>query len=177
MKTILKPLPKTPDFVRSDCKGPLKAKYRTPNRINFPTQHRSFSQNADLVTTGNVVSRVQRSSYIRAFTETECNGFRFPPGQLRDFDLAPFKRRMPAHVLRRVVTITQDRTVILYEFRTPYAGRKSTIHGYVISGTDRENYGWIESIVTGPTFKSHDVIDRVSRLVATKAPDVRSQAA
>ena len=156
---------------------PLKGRYRTPNRLDFPTEHLTFSKSADLITTGNVISNVQHSGYIRAVTDTECNGFQFPVGQLRDFDLQAFKGKMPAHVYRRVMELTQSRTVILYEFRTPYRGRQSTVHGYIVTGTDREHHELIETFVTGPTYKSRDVIDRASRMVAVKPAETASQAA
>jgi hypothetical protein len=44
---------------------------------------------------GNVISNHQFSWYVRAHSQTECNGFDFPLGQLRASDLKAFESYGP----------------------------------------------------------------------------------
>lgn len=41
-----------------------KVEFRTPNRMKFESEFKSFNNEADLITTGNVWGRVQHSSFI-----------------------------------------------------------------------------------------------------------------
>jgi hypothetical protein len=93
-----------------------KAEYRTGNRVRIDTGYALFDKNCEVLMTGNVCGNCQNSSYIRPFSETECNGFTYPPGHLRDFDLQSFKS-IPAFVLERVLEATKTEQAILYEFR------------------------------------------------------------
>lgn len=67
---------------------------------------------------GNFCTDVQFSNFIRPQGETSCNGFTFPPGQLRNFDLKPFEHhfRFAVHLARQY----PDLTTVLYVWRTPY---------------------------------------------------------
>lgn len=106
--------------------------------INTP--HKAFNREANhpergYVGTGNVVSGVQRSSFVRAHSKTRCNGFAFQPGELRDADLKMFRRTMPSNMMRRVEQLSVDRDLIVYEFRSPATGGKHTTHGWLITDT------------------------------------------
>lgn len=126
--------------------------------------------NTTYVGTGNVMSDVQFSSYIRARTET-----RMPvgtehraPGFLRDFDLEGFRSgiyKMPAHVERAVLAETEEKGAILYcFFHHSSSGR--VVDGFVLTRTDKEQYEIIERFVTGPTGKSAAVIAEMAQRVA-----------
>lgn len=138
--------------------------WATPNRMVFKSGHKAFDRRADYIAPGNCIGGCQFSSYIRPYSETQCNGLSRPPGHLRDFDLEPFKRLgIPDHVLKAVLSCTTTESIILYQIRhtvarrDPYSGatRRRIIHGYIITDTQ---YNLIASFVTGPTYKSEWVI-------------------
>lgn len=118
---------------------------RTPREISemaglktgpVETGHKQFDKcvNGDqgYLGTGNVISANQRSGYIRAYTQTLCNGRQNPQGHLQEFDLKPFK--LPALVEGVVLKEAQDKEVILYQIRSA-RGRDETTHGFIVTDT------------------------------------------
>ena len=128
------------------------AEYRTPDRMKADTLHKGFNRICDYVGTGNVISNVQRSGFIRAHTDTECNGHTFKPGELQAFDLKPF-----APVAWWVRKHAAEKSVILYKFVTG-----KTVHGYIMTDCEHRMIGRYE---TGPTRKSRSVLDFVSEFI------------
>lgn len=99
---------------------------------------KSFDGGVDYVGTGNVCSSVQRSLYIRPYVETECNGFSFAPGVLRNADLAFVlreRRRIPEWFLQLTLRETETQQRILYEFRNP---RAPMVYGFVLTDCAHE---------------------------------------
>lgn len=126
--------------------------------------HQTFDRQAnhpsDCITTGNVWGNVQLSGFIRASSETKCNGFDFEHGSLRNRDLSMFKN-LPKCVEREVHQFTRNKTGILYEFRHWVAGKKH-VHGYIL--TDAK-YQFVKAFAKGIT-KSQNVIKAVLPIVA-----------
>lgn len=127
--------------------------------MDFQCAHKGFSDGANHPTSGyigrgNVFSDVQTSTYVRAFNQTDCNGMTFPIGQLRNFDLATFRDKIPRDVKNAIYAATTDHDVIVYQF-FHFRERRRVEHGWLV--TDRENT-LIYEAVTGPTWRSHDVI-------------------
>jgi hypothetical protein len=137
-----------------------KVEFRNPNKMLMQSGHRTFDAKADIVTTGNVISNAQHSSYIRAFNETECNGHTFRPGHLQkfDFDLFP---GLPQHVREGVKRHSQDKSIILYEFRH-FVSSEMIVHGYLITTPQRQ---LLERFRIGMTFKSELVLDECEKYV------------
>lgn len=76
-----------------------------------------FDEQTNLITTGNVSSNTQQSSYIRPWTETECNGRTNPEGHLTNFDLHPFRKYGIPPVIDEIVSNKgRKEPVILYMF-------------------------------------------------------------
>lgn len=108
---------------------------------------------------GNVISNVQRSTYIRARSATRCNGYTFEPGRLRDHDLSFFGSHMPPRVRSRILALSEHRDLIAYWF-FHWQGRVRVEHGWLLTDTDHlELWRW----VTGATWKSSDVLEAVAR--------------
>lgn len=99
------------------------------------TGHKTFDRqaNADCITTGNVWGNVQFSNFIRAHTQTECNGFEFEQGKLQDHDLQGY-RNLPKRVLAAVKSLAHNQSVILYEYRH-WRGNQKHLHGYIVTDT------------------------------------------
>lgn len=108
---------------------------------------------------GNVISNVQRSTFIRARTETTCNGYIFAPGRLRDYDLSVFGSDLPKQVRSRALALTETRPAILYWF-FHWQGRVRVAHGWLLTDTD---YLELWRCVTGATWKSGDVLAAAAR--------------
>lgn len=101
------------------------------------TGHKSFDHaangNAGYLGTGNVASANQRSSYVRAYDRTRCNGRDFAPGELQNFDLKQF--RLPRNVEHYVRYHARDKEIILYELRSPSSSRpgEHVTHGWLLT--------------------------------------------
>ena len=133
------------------------------------TGHASFDRErkGQYVGTGNVVSDVQTSSFIRARTEVECNGFPFPEGELRQSDLRVFKydHGLPLDIERAVLEATENEQAILYRFQH-HAGGQRVVHGYVLTRDGSQCHELLWSRTTGPTQKSYHVMQAMTAMVS-----------
>jgi|CZKV01.1.fsa_nt_gi hypothetical protein len=132
------------------------------DRYQVATGHKAFDRYCSYITYGNIHADGQYGNFIRAFTETRCNGFTFSPGYLRDSDLRTFKEefRLPAHVLAAVLRDTHHDGGVLYVFwhGSKYSRRGRTVHGYLLTGRDElYTLRWLKA--TGPTCKSWNILD------------------
>lgn len=98
--------------------------------IGFDRQanHPSFGY----VGTGNVASSVQRSSYIRAKNQMECNGAQYERGELQNRDISRFTR-IPDSVRHRIALHGEDDSLILYEFGHMGSQKKWITHGWILT--------------------------------------------
>jgi hypothetical protein len=125
----------------------------TPNKMKIETGHKTFDRQTNAIFTGNVISNTQYSKWIRPYNETKCYGGERPKGYLQDWDLDNFTN-LPYTVRSYVKKIAIDDPVILYEFHS-YSNGVKIIHGYVVT---TKNHELLNYFITGPTYKSHDVI-------------------
>jgi hypothetical protein len=115
--------------------GLKKIEWENSNKMKFESGHKTFDKQTNCLSTGNVISNTQLSFYIRSAKETiNPVGQEVPEGHLRDFDLRQFNR-LPSHVERFVKRVTEDKQVILYEFRH-FNGNNKVVDGYVVTDTD-----------------------------------------
>lgn len=83
------------------------------------TGWKEFDRQTNCITTGNAVCSTQMSTYIRPFSETECNGFAFRPGELLDADLKPYRKySIPNSILETLEDKGRKNSMILYMFFT-----------------------------------------------------------
>ena len=83
------------------------------------TGWKEFDRQTNCITAGNAVCNTQMSTYIRPFSETECNGLVFRPGELMAFDLKPYvKYGIPEAVLSLLEFKGRRDSLILYMFFT-----------------------------------------------------------
>ena len=137
--------------------------------MTFQCAHRSFTAAIEDVThgylgRGNVISNTQHSTFVRAATETGCNGYFFEPGRLRDFDLSLFDRLLPNDVCAYARAITTSKSIILYRF-FHWKGQERTEHGWLITDTGHRE---LRRFVTGPTWKSRDVMRAVAESITVQ---------
>lgn len=86
------------------------------------------------IMTGNAITDVQVSLYVRGRDNTECNGTAFRPGELRDKDLQGWvERGTPTVVLERVKHHTAGHaSVVLYQFFF-YENERKHVIGHLIT--------------------------------------------
>lgn len=98
----------------------MKAKKYSKNgkRQIVDTGWKTFDRQTDCISTGNAVCNTQLSAYIRPWSETECNGYTFKPGELLEVDLKSFGYRPPDDVMPILRDKDRKRSVILYMFST-----------------------------------------------------------
>lgn len=76
-----------------------------------------FDNQTNCISTGNVYASTQLSSFIRPYSQTECNGFTFPEGQLLTFDLKQYSQLgMPSEIMQELKDVNRIDSVILYMF-------------------------------------------------------------
>ena len=143
-----------------------KVQWRDGNHMIFESGHRAFDRQTNIITTGNVIADTQYSSYIRPFTETECNGFTNEPGHLQDWDLDGFPS-LPRWIRKKIEGITYDHAAILYEFRH-YNGQDKQVDGYVLTSTEDAGCKLLAKWATGPTYKSVLALDEAIKYITNK---------
>lgn len=145
-----------------------KIKWVNGNKMLFESGHKQFDRQTNLISTGNIIANTQRGGFIRPRKCTECNGLTRPEGHLREFDLRGWDR-MPREIKDKVLELTEDDSVILYRFHHYNNNGWMVTHGWVITTADYNNYKLLYSKVTGPTYKSHYVIEEAIKYVTVDA--------
>lgn len=121
----------------------------------------------DFLGTGNVFSNLQTSSFIRSKQQTECNGFSFPLGKLRDNDIQTHFPTLPQRIKQRVLAITETDPIILYRF-FHRRGKKRIEHGYIATYTADRNYALIGIWVTGCRYTSRQILVAIAPAISNK---------
>lgn len=76
-----------------------------------------FDNQTNCISTGNVYASTQLSSFIRPYSQTECNGGVFQEGHLMQFDLKPFSQLgVPSEIMQVLKDVNRKDSVILYMF-------------------------------------------------------------
>ncbi len=103
------------------------------DRMVIDTGCSAFDSQCLHLTSGNHWGNCQFSTFVRPFSETECNGRTLPIGELFDFDIKAFTT-MPSDVRAAIRAI--NRTVVVSEIRhhigSHRQGRK-IVHGYIVT--------------------------------------------
>ena len=121
------------------------------------------------VGTGNVSSNVQMSTYVRARTNTECNGQAFAPGALRNADLKNFGKAtgLPDAVLQATTAATETNAAILYRFQH-FKTKRMVIHGFVLTKTETQSHELIRTFATGLTPRSQAIVAAMAKIVSNR---------
>lgn len=147
--------------------------WRTGNRQKIETGCTVFDRQCDGLMTGNVWGGVQFSNYIRAYAETECNGFENPPGHLRKFDLDYFKS-LPSHIREAVEKETRTVKGILYEYRHHTSdgcgGHIKHLHGWILTRGDEHDHRMVRIFPANNRWKSQHLLQVVAEYISNPAP-------
>lgn len=140
-----------------------KIAWKNPNKMIFESEHKTFNKQCDYISTGNVCSNVQTSSFIRPYYQLECNGFTNPFGHLQNFDLLNFPE-INGYLLNTVKRLTNENNgAILYKFFHVSNGTK-TIHGYILTDT---KYNYLQLFNHNQSVKSYSVLSECKKYVCS----------
>lgn len=90
---------------------------KTGMKMLVTTGFKTFDKQTNYIGTGNVMANTQYSSFIRPWSETECNGFIRPCGELMYYDMKPFSEyRIPIPIRDIIEDKERKESVILYLF-------------------------------------------------------------
>lgn len=135
----------------------------TPNKMLFESEHKTFNSKCNYISTGNVYSNVQTSSFIRSSNQLECNGFTRPKGHLQDYDLNHNSfSALSRYEVSRIKEFTDlHNGSILYKFFHVSSGKK-LVHGFVL--TDKE-YKHLCTFMHNQSNKSYSVISECKKYI------------
>ena len=144
-----------------------KLKY-TPNGMKaiIKSGHKTFDNYCVSLSPSSVVGGGQVSFGIRAFN-TKLNPLDNPvaPGEMQQFDLKQFKN-LPNEVRLFIQENGKDEDLMLFSFYHFHHGVE-TVHGWIITANrDNTENKLLKMWVTGPTFKSRQVMNYVKDYVS-----------
>ena len=116
-----------------------KREFITGNKMRFESGFKTFDNQTNIITTGNVVARTQFSGYVRPKSETECNGFVRDEGVLQKYDLEEgFLSSLLPYRLKKDVGILADENggCIAYLFFYKKSSGQRDFIGLVITSKD-----------------------------------------
>ena len=143
-----------------------KRQWVNGNHMLFESLHKTFNKQIDCISHGNVWGDVQYSNYIRAYTETECNGFTSPEGHLQKFDLESFYNlRVPSYILDQVKELTHNQKGILYLFKHFNKGER-VLDGLVLTNANYDNPKVIQVWYLGRNYKQISIVDEAIKYIA-----------
>lgn len=133
--------------------------------MKIQVQHKKY--NGGYISTGNVVSGWQYSTYVRGWKQTECNGHICEEGHLQRFDLEGFySRYLPSFLRAYVRDVAGGKDgIILYCIRH-FNGDDVVIHGWIV--TD-DNYNLKRVFYNRWTQKSEEIMDKAIHAVTVDA--------
>ncbi|RLE37801.1 hypothetical protein DRJ17_05770 [Candidatus Woesearchaeota archaeon] len=138
-----------------------KVEWVTPNRMKFESLHKSFNKQTKCISVGNQIASTVVSSYIRPYSETECNGQKFPEGYLQECDLNWIVKDAPGYVKDYIRENGKNKTFILYLLFHWYKNKK-IMHGAII--TDEE-HNYVNMFLFRQNRKSLSILEEVKKYV------------
>lgn len=91
---------------------------------------------------GNAITNVQVSSFVRPHSMVKCNGHSFPPGQLRNFDLAgslgPWTGRSEELLAKLQSNEMREENLLVYKLRHRSETAPPVEHGWIVTRPEGE---------------------------------------
>jgi len=138
-----------------------KMEWATPNRMKFESLHKTFNRQVSMISTGNHIGNTVLSGCVRAYNETECNGYTNPKGHLQEYDLGWLVKEAPMVAKQWIRRQGKDESFILYVFFHRSNGAK-IIHGSIV--TDGE-YNFKIAFYARGGLKSRSIIDEARKYI------------
>lgn len=135
--------------------------WATPNRMKFESLHKTFNRQVSCISTGNQIGNTVYSSYIRAYNDTECNGYTNPKGHLQEYDLGWLVEEAPRETKDFIRRQEKNRRFILYVFFHWNNGTR-IIHGVVITDTE---YNHVRTFYTRNNYKSRSILEEAKKYI------------
>lgn len=129
------------------------------------TGFKTFDRQTNIISTGNVMASTQYSSYIRPWSETECNGLTRPCGELMNYDMKPFSGyRIPIPITDIIEDKERKESVILYVF---FIWKKHQLEPLCWVLTDY-NHNLLKKYVCNWTQKRMNAMNEIVKYVANE---------
>ena len=114
-----------------------KPVWDNPNKMHMETEFKTFNEQTNVITTGQVFANTQRSVCIPPISQTEINGCSFPIGHCTESALkfGGFTGNLPPKIREIVYDKNRTEYVILYAFRVFHKG-KENVFGYIVTDKD-----------------------------------------
>jgi len=138
------------------------------NKMHFESGHKTFDRQCVCISTGNQLSDTVVSTYIRAYTETECNGGKWPEGHLQNYDFDWMFKDMPRYIQDQIKKMAVDNSVIAYQFFYYSRGERINI-GYVVTSTNHDLLRIFRSSST--TYKADLALDEAIKYISNSDDD------
>jgi hypothetical protein len=148
-----------------------KIEWDNPNKMRIDSPFAVFNRQTNFIDVGNVIANTQYSSYIRPFTQTECNGFTWNPGYLRETDLRMFKELgVSERILSQVRTHTRDQEAILYVFfHYSRSARRRILDGVVLTSRDHIH---VQTWYTNSDWRAQAAVEEARKYIAVTSQTV-----
>lgn len=145
-----------------------KSEWINGNKMRFESSHKTFNDQTNIISTGNIIANTQYGSYVRPYTETECNGFTNEEGHLQDFDLEPFIRNFQtsSSTIKEIKTICRFRTAILYAFFHRNREGKRIVHGYILTSAPSNTAKTLMLFLERSSTKSLDILHEAGKYIS-----------
>ena len=138
-------------------------KWINGNKMLIETGHKTFDQQTNIISTGNIIANTLIGKNIRSWWDDgkglidyETN--KREPGHLFNWDIEHFKVRMPDWIRRRIEKYSQEdqyrNGMWLYEL-FHFRGHDRIIHGWILTDI---KHNWIITFNNGRSFKTDQVL-------------------
>lgn len=144
-----------------------KVEWKNGNKAIIESGHKAFDAYCMTLSVGPVVGGGQWAMSIRSHN-TAKNPIDQPvsPGEMQEFDIRSFRNfGLPQNIEQFVRENGKEKSLMVNAFYHYHKGNK-TIHGYIITLGQEQNYQLLKMFVTGPTYKSHLVINYAKDFVS-----------
>lgn len=108
-----------------------KLEWDNPNKIHMDSGFKTFDQQTNVISTGNVSSNTQFSSFIRPYNEVKNYGYTGKPGDFLKYDMQWFEQ-IPTKMREIIYDKNRENSCILYEFFIHRNGKREVI-GHVLT--------------------------------------------
>ena len=135
------------------------------DKILCESGHRTFDRQTNVIGDGNMIASTMMGAHVRPKCDVENSvGEIKEPGYLRRYDLNQWTY-LPDSVRQYVKSVTETESAWIYCFFHRNREGRAIVHGWVIVGPYPESR-LLKRFVTGPTYKSYNVIEYVAPYVS-----------
>jgi hypothetical protein len=148
-----------------------KKEWINGNKMKIETGHKTFDNQTNLITTGNVVANTLHGVCVRAYNNNH-NGYEERPlGFLQNWDLTKnFNENIPGCIRDHVSIVDRENKHILYKVRH-FNGGNEIIHGYILTKSRDDEYEHVKTFCSRPGYNiSYEILFTVRDYLCKNQP-------